>query len=188
MRVDADIAAAIARDLDGSFEVVVRAFSDRMYRLAYTLVGDAREAEELAQDAFVSAYRALRGYSPQRRKSLQLRAWLYTIVRNKVRNRARRAPAAPLESLTGAAEPRVAKREQPDVAVARLDRNAALRKALTELPARYREPIVLHHIEGLEYAEIGRLLGSPAVTVRTNVHRGLAQLRSTMLRENLDVE
>ena len=65
MRADSDVTSALARDLDGSFEIVVRSFGDRVYRLAYSLIGDAREAEEVAHDAFVSAYRALRFTLPQ---------------------------------------------------------------------------------------------------------------------------
>src|ERR1700759_2451193 len=82
---------ALARDLDAHFEAVVVLFQDRLYGFALRMLASSRDAEESTQDAFVRAYRALAGYSPDRRRALHLRAWLFQIVLNVVRNRVRRA-------------------------------------------------------------------------------------------------
>src|SRR6185436_20520906 len=104
---------ALAGDLDGSFEALVLAHQDRIYSIALRLLGDPRDAEEAAQDAFVRAYRALSGYDPARIRELRLRPWLATIVLNLCRSRLTRRPAAVRRQLSldsplpGDLEPRV---------------------------------------------------------------------------------
>ena len=90
MDAQTELTAALARDLDGTFERMVLSQQDRLYSIALRMLGDPRDAEEIAQDAFVRAYRALAGYEADRIRDLQLRAWLATIVLNLCRNRVRR--------------------------------------------------------------------------------------------------
>ena len=99
------LAARLAHDLDGAFEALVTAHADLVYGLALRSTRDPAAAEDLAQDAFVRAYRALAGYPPQRIRELHLRAWLTRLTINLSRNRARdrlaRPALAPLdEALT----------------------------------------------------------------------------------------
>src|SRR6202158_2166495 len=84
------LSAHLAMDLDGHFEDFVRTYQDRMYAFALRLTGSRQDAEESTQDAFVRAYRALLNSPQKRRRELHLRAWLYQIVLNVVRNRVRR--------------------------------------------------------------------------------------------------
>src|SRR4051794_26494058 len=86
----ASLTPAPPRGLDGSFERPVLAHQDRLYTIALRMLGDSRDAEEVAQDALVRAYRALGSYDAQRILDLQLRPWLTTIVLNACRNRTRR--------------------------------------------------------------------------------------------------
>ena len=79
----------IASDLDGSFEELVRTFQDRLYSYALRLTARREDAEEVAQDALVKAYRALATYPPERIRGLALRPWLYRITLNTARNRFR---------------------------------------------------------------------------------------------------
>ena len=72
----------LARDLDGSFERLVLAYQDRLYAFALRFCGNREDAEEVAQDAFVRAYRALKTYPADRVRALALRAWLYRIALN----------------------------------------------------------------------------------------------------------
>ena len=94
MEDDASLTLALADDLDGTFERLVRAHQDRLYSIALRMLGDPGEAEEAAQDALVRAYRALARYEPERIRDLQLRPWLATIVLNLCRSRLSRRPAA----------------------------------------------------------------------------------------------
>src|SRR4028118_2318991 len=95
MVMDDTLPAALATDLDGAFETLVRSHQDRLYTIALRLLGDPRDAEEVAQDAFVRAHRAIAEYPPERTRELRLRPWLATIVVNLCRNRGRRRPPAP---------------------------------------------------------------------------------------------
>src|SRR6187431_3234660 len=88
--MDDPLVARLVDDLDGTFEALVREHQDRLYSLALRSLGDSRDAEEVTQDAFVRAYRALRGYDAERTRSLALRPWLSTIVLNLCRNHAKR--------------------------------------------------------------------------------------------------
>src|SRR5258706_574888 len=100
MGEDRDLSASLAHDLDAAFESLVWAYQDRLYAFAARMTGDHHDAEEIAQDAFVRAYRALAGYDRKRISALELRPWLYTIALNAVRNRKRGAKAV-LVSLDG---------------------------------------------------------------------------------------
>ncbi len=86
---DEALKAGLAGDLDGTFEELVTAYQDRLYSFALRLTGRREDAEEVAQDAFVRAYRALGGYPAERVRAMALRAWLYQITLNVARNRFR---------------------------------------------------------------------------------------------------
>jgi RNA polymerase sigma-70 factor (ECF subfamily) len=174
-RAQASLAHALARDVDAAFEAFVGRYQDRLFGFVLTLVGSRADAEDIAQDTFVSAYGALLRYDAERRQGLALRAWLFTIALNKVRNRARRAPALALdESAAFLADPSAGPPDRAEQAEA----VATVRRALGALAPRYRMPVVLRHIEGLSYAEIAHVLQQPVGTAKANVHRGLALLRA----------
>ena len=187
--MDDTLPAALAADLDAAFERLVRSHQDRLYTIALRLLGDPRDAEEVAQDAFVRAHRAIAEYPPERTRELRLRPWLATIVVNLCRNRGRRRQPSlvPIDQPDGG--------EAPGPSVAGVLRSfdpgasphdAALRRdgarhwagLLATLPDRYRAPVVLRHVDGLSYEEMATVLGRPEGTIKAQVHRGLAQLRA----------
>ena len=190
MDADDRLTTALADDLDGAFEALVVAHQDRLYTIAARMLGDAGDAEEAAQDALVRAYRALASYDGDRIRELRLRPWLTTIVLNRCRSvGARRAtrgprpisidgdgtrppdPAAP--AATAPAE--IAERH------AERDRWAA---RLTALPTSYRSAVVLRHVDGMTYPEAAAALGRPEGTVKAQVHRGIALLRTMLEAES----
>jgi len=145
----------------------------RVYALGLALTGNRQDAEEVAQDTFLRAYRALVTYPPARIRDLRQRAWLHQIALNVVRNRARRAKFRLVE-LNGS-EPDHASGPEDDVMLkAELD---ALASRVACLPARYREAVVLRHVQELSYVEAAAVLGVPVGTVKSNVHRGLQMLK-----------
>jgi RNA polymerase sigma-70 factor (ECF subfamily) len=192
--MDDSLAGRLADDLDGAFEALVLEHQDRLFSLALRSVGDAGEAEELVQDAFVRAYRALAGYEPDRRRSLAIRPWLSTIVLNLCRNRARRARPAHLDiaalegrdgyggAVDGASHPS-ATRGSPEADALRRESAETWARRVRALPARYREPVLLRYVDDLAYAEMSVALGVPEGTLRAQVHRGLALLRTALEHE-----
>src|SRR5664279_4872991 len=88
---EAELAAALARDLDAAFEPFVIAYRHGILTFVARMLGDSARAEDVAQDVFVRAYGALRSYSAERRAALHLRSWLYAIAHNLTRNALRDA-------------------------------------------------------------------------------------------------
>ena len=181
------LAANLADDLDGHFEHLVRAFQDRLYGFALRLTRSPEEAEECAQDAFVRAYRALDAYPRERRRALRLRPWLYQITLNVVRNRVRHK--MPLSvALDGVVSDRLVADDasaRPEAAA--LDREGwqRMKRALDDLPLRYRTAVVLRHVQGLSYAEAAEVLDQPVGTTKSDVHRGLRLLREALEPEGV---
>lgn len=182
---DATLAGLLAADLDGSFETLVRAYQDRLYGFGLRLTGSPRDAEEIAQDAFIRAYRALARYPAERLAALRVRAWLFQIAVNVARNRARggKPRETTLIGPTGDAptlDPADDCRYGPEAVVERDEARDELARLVANLPERYRVAVVLRHIEGLHYREIADVLGQPAGTVKANVHRGVVLLRKAL--------
>ena len=172
---DADLAARLAVDLDGSFETLVLEHQDRLFTIAHRIGGDRSDAEELVQDTFVRAYRAMDGYPPDRIRELRLRGWLTTILLNAGRNRARvrRVPTTELVFDPGA--------EPAADPLARRDERETWARLLAGLSPAQRTAVVLRHVDGMSYAEIAEAVGRPEGTVKAHVHRGLAALRTALL-------
>ena len=178
-----DLAARLAVDLDGAFAALVGAEQDLVYGIALRSTRDAGAAEELAQDAFVRAYRALASYDEQRIRDLQLRSWLARITINLSRNRARsrknEAVEVPLETIVEPTDPAL----RPESAALALEAQAEWVRRLAALPVRYRLAVELRHVHGLSYDEIAEALQRPLNTTKTHIHRGVALLRSAYVQE-----
>ncbi|MCI0582055.1 MAG: sigma-70 family RNA polymerase sigma factor [Chloroflexi bacterium] len=189
MDADVALAARLATDLDGSFRVLVTIHQDRLYTIALRLLGDHRDAEEVAQDAFVRAYRAMAGYDADRIRELRLRPWLASIAVNLSRNRRRRlderTPPLQLEPIVeaGVEPPSHDERASPHERAARRETIRALAAALAALPPGPRAAVVLRHVDGLSVAETAAALDRPEGTVKAQVSRGLAQLRLQLARD-----
>ncbi len=170
----------LATDLDDGFTELVRTQAAAVRSVLLRLSGSAREADDLGQDTFLRAYTALRDYSPQRRRELQPRAWLLTIAANVWRNHLRTVTRRP--ATADGVQPaeidlpdRAPGPEQRALDGAQRDR---LVSALAELPEHHRLPVVLRHVGELSYQEVAQILESPVGTVKAQVSRGLAALRS----------
>jgi RNA polymerase sigma-70 factor (ECF subfamily) len=174
--MDDALIALLARDLDAGFEQLVLAFQHRVYGLALTLTGSCADAEEVAQDTFVRAHRALRSYGAARIEELKLRAWLHRIALNVVRNRVRVRRVATVD-ISAAASVADASAERPDAVLLGRESAAEMRALVASLPVAYRDSVVLRHVQQLSYAEAAVVLGKPVGTVKANVHRGLGLLR-----------
>ena len=158
---------------DRVFERMVLDHQDRIYALGFALTGNRHDAEDVAQDTFIRAYKALATYSPERVRELKQKAWLHRIAVNVVRNRVRGVRPRLVE-LNGSEPDRATGPEEDVLRKSEIDELAA---RVACLPARYREAVVLRHVQDLSYAEVAEALGQPVGTVKANVHRGLKILR-----------
>jgi len=174
---DAAVLDGLADDLDIGYGAFVRAHAGAVYSAALRLSRSRSEADDLAQETFVRAYRALRRFDTEQVQSLESRAWLLTITVNLWRNHLRRAARRPQNAR--AAVPEVADhRLGPEAMAEGGEDSRFLVGLLTELPEHHRVPVVLRHVVGLSYAEIASVLDCPVGTAKANVARALDRLRA----------
>lgn len=172
-----EIARNLSHDLERNFETFVRTYQDRVYAFAVSLTKDPHGAEEIAQDTFVRAYRALRGYDTKRIRALSLRAWLYQIALNLIRNSKRRKP---FETVPVERSAHVASAERAEKEAEQRELVSFVRNAVSRLPAHLRAAIVLRYLDDLSYEEISGITAQPVGTIKSNVHRGLAMLKKDL--------
>jgi RNA polymerase sigma factor (sigma-70 family) len=176
----------LVADLDVGFAELVRAHGDLVFSVARNLTHGAADAEDLAADTLLRAYRALQGYSAQRIRELSVRPWLMTILRNAARNRARdaaRRPAPPpMSEPSDESDSAAGPAEQAE----RSETRRELGCALAELPEVQRTAVVLRHVVGLPTGEVAQVLGCKDGTAKSHISRGLQRLRA-LLTETVTV-
>ncbi len=164
------------------FERIVDDYQRRLYGFALRMTGNREDAEEIVQDAFVRAFRALGKMTEEQRTELRLQPWLYTITLNVTRNRLRskRPTNVALDAL---ADPDALLNntqegpEQPEQIVERGTDLALVEQALLQLPMHLRAAATLRFIEGRSHPEIAEILNQPIGTVKSHVHRAVRILR-----------
>jgi RNA polymerase sigma-70 factor, ECF subfamily len=182
---DAELLDGLAERRMEAFEALVERHADRLYGVAWRITGSRQDAEEVVQDAFVRAHRALfETYSPTRVRELALRPWLYAIALNGARNRRRgRRPERSLDEpeRDGYQSPEpAAGGPSPPLAAELAELVATIERELLQLPHSQRAAIVLRLVEGLSYEEAAAALGRPVGTVKSDTHRGLRRLRQRL--------
>jgi RNA polymerase sigma-70 factor (ECF subfamily) len=176
--VRTELADRLSRDVDDAFPELVGSYKRAVYTTALRMSGRQVDAADLAAEAFLRAYQALRSYPPERIRELQLRPWLITIALNLWRNQARAASRRPSQvSLDSSPEPRD-RRGGPEDHLRRRELRTAMSGLLAELPETQRLAVVLRHVLDLPYAEIAAVLGCPEGTAKSHVSRGLQRLRT----------
>jgi RNA polymerase sigma-70 factor, ECF subfamily len=191
MDTDASLAVRLADDLDRAFPVLVADHANRLYTIALRVLGDPRDAEEVAQDALVRAYRAMAGYDAGRIAELRLRPWLASIAINLAHNRRRRhddrRPPRQLEPmLESGFDPADAGARSGPAVTARREAITELAVVLLELSPAVREAVILRHVDGLSVAETAAALGRPEGTIKSQVSRGLERLRELLATRGAD--
>ena len=190
MDADDRLTTELAHDLDLAFDALVVAHQDRLYTIAARMLGDASDAEEATQDALIRAYRALASYDAARIRELRLRGWLTTIVLNRCRSvaarRATRGPRPLSIDADGArppVEPEAPRRAAPAEVAERHAERERWAARISALPTAYRAAVVLRHVDGMSYPDAAAALGRPEGTVKAQVHRGIALLRTMLEAE-----
>lgn len=169
-----EITTGLAADLDGSFPRIVERMGGRIYWGLRRMHNDHQEAEDLTQETFIRAYQALCDYDKTRIRSLKLEPWLWTIAlnlgRNHLRDRARRPTYVEFVE-TGQPDPEIADTRAWDRRLGHLNRHQ-------------RTAVVLRHVVGLGIGEIAEVTGRQEGTVKADIHRGLARLKSAVEEES----
>ena len=157
----------------GAFDRLVERHQREVYRLCFRYLGNHEDANDVAQDAFLRAYRALASF----RGDSAFSTWLYRIAVNACLSfRRSRRPAEELDPAL--ADPR----EGADHDVFRRERAAAVRGAIATLPDKQRATLILKVYHDLSHEEIARAMGSTVGTVKANLFHALAKLRQRLGR------
>jgi RNA polymerase sigma-70 factor, ECF subfamily len=167
-----------------TFEQVVLPHWDAAYNLARWLVRNTHDAEDVVQEAYLRAFKFFGGY-----QGGDARAWVLKIVRNTSysfleKNR----PAAFAEEFDEELHTDNSAEAGAESALLQLADSRMIRDALDELPAQFREVIVLRELEELSYKQIAEVMGVPIGTVMSGLARGRAQLRERLLRSRAGLE
>ena len=165
----ADIERVLAGD-HAAFAGIVQRWQGRLMNLAWRFCRDRSMAEDMAQDAFVKAFKSLRTF----RGDSAFSTWLTAIAMNTYRSALRdREPAwavvDPGRISAGGIDALASLQER--------ERAAVVRQTVLTLPPRYREPIVLFYFNDMDLAETARVLGLPEGTVKARLHRGRELLK-----------
>ena len=157
----------VARAQEGyvdAYELLVQRHSAMAYRVALRLTGNHHDAQDVAQEALIAAWENLDRF----RRGSAFSTWLYQIVTRRALNKVTRSrPARSLDLMPDIADPA----GEPAVQLERNLAADAVTDALLELPFPQRAAIVLHHFEGLPYAEVAAVTGSTEPAVRSHLFR-----------------
>jgi RNA polymerase sigma-70 factor (ECF subfamily) len=172
---DGLLAVRAAEGDEDSFAVLVQRHSRPLLALARCMLGNAQDAEDAVQDAFVSAWRRL----PEYRHGAQFRTWMYRITVNRcLTMRRRRLPPLPLDAVAEAATGD--EWSSPARAAEQNAATAALARALGELDAGQRACWILRELQGLHYKEIAHVTQTSEQTVRGRLFRARRSLKEAM--------
>ena len=169
------LCARLAEALDEAFLDLVAQHQQLVFGIAARVVGDFA-AEDVAQEVFVRAYRALKRYPADRVMTMRLRPWLgrmtLNLARNSIRGRRQEVDIAEV------AESQQSTDDGPGQLIQRSEDQNMWARLLAGLPPRYRLAVALRHVDELSYAELAETLGRPVGSVKSDVHRGIALLRA----------
>lgn len=157
------------------FAALYAVLEQPLKRYLWTFVRDSTTAEDLLQETFLQVHRARRTYTPPR----PVRPWIYAITRHValmyLRSNRRRREVLPSDEL-------------PEIPVTpemeSFGDRAAVRRLLSELPRESQEVVVLHHLLGLSFKEVGQIVGTAAGTAKVRAHRALKSIRARLREES----
>ena len=165
------VARCRSGELD-AFEDIYRQYSTRLYNLAFRMVGNAADADDLLQEMFLTAYRKLDTF----RGDSALGTWLYRLGMNVCLDRLR-SKAARQDQATDMLDDRIGHTaHETRLSVNRLD----LERAIKALPEGSRAAFLLHDVEGFDHHEVGRILGIAEGTSKSQVHKARLRLRALL--------
>jgi RNA polymerase sigma-70 factor, ECF subfamily len=171
---DLELVRRVQKGERGAFDLLVLRYQHKVVKLVARMLRDPAEAEDVSQEAFVKAYRALGSF----RGDSAFYTWLYRIAVNTARNTMASRQRRPLdyeadlsESEQSVVESRMRHGDTPEAAALSDEIHATVNKAIEALPEDLRTAIILREVEGLSYEEIAEAMDCPVGTVRSRIFR-----------------
>ena len=173
--IELDDARLVQETLDGNqraFEQLVERYQKPLYNIAFRITGDASDAEDVAQTAFLKAYEKLASFNPR----FKFFSWLYRIAVNEALNTEKQRQHHDLLDESNVAG---------DGIEEQVDRDGIVHRCIQRLKPDYRAVVVLRHFEDLSYEEIGRALDLPVKTVKSRLFSARSMLREIFIEQGL---
>lgn len=170
METDEQIAMRVQRGDREAYGELIERYQDKLLRYARKFLIEEDDAEDVVQEVFIKVYENIQSFDASRRFS----PWIYRIAHNEFINALKKraahriVPDIDLDTLF----PAVVAPEQSDTGALERDIREALDKHLKALDAKYREPLILYYLEGMDYREISDILHIPISTVGVRLARG----------------
>ena len=177
------------------FELLVRRYSQELFRFAYRLLGSPAAAEDIVQETFLQVHLSMEHFDVSRR----FRPWVFTIAANKARDYLRsqkRRPEVPLDAVAdGSSDGGLSfsdllsgRPAGPAVALEREERSSHVRQLVEQLPPHLKEVLVLGYYHGFAYKEMANVLEVPIGTIKSRLHSAVAKMGDliTSLEPDMD--
>ena len=185
---DTDLVARAAAGEGVCFDQLVERYHRQIANFVFRMVGNYETALDLTQEVFIKVYGSLGRYNPE----FKFSTWIYKIASNTAIDYLRKKSVAvtPLYAVSGDDEefelPIPAKGPSPERVLERTERSAQIEEAISKLPTRYRELIVLRHVSELSYDEIAEVTGLPLGTVKNRIFRAREAMRKHLIRMGIE--
>ena len=183
---DVKLMLQVREDVPGSFEALVRGYQSRLLGVMTHLIGNADEAEDLAQEVFLRIYKARKGYKPRAKFS----TWLFTIANNLALNHLRGRGRNHTVNLTGGSPDASSVRSPADrlpgrdasasAQMRKVELSDVVREALDGLGEDQKMAVLLNKFEEMSYAEIAQVMGRTEAAVKSLLARARTNLRTTL--------
>lgn len=184
---DRELAALAGAGREGAFRELLVRYERPVFSLVFRMVRDRALAEDLAQEAFIRAFRAIGSYNP----SFKFSNWILKIANNHTIDHLRKRQvdtisihgsrhATDADEVSRSRVDLVDPGERPDAYVENRELGSAIEEAIGRLRPEYRTVILLRHVEGYSYDEIAETLDLPLGTVKTYIHRARNELKDAL--------
>lgn len=184
--IEKDLIQKARKGDQDAFGQLVLAHQNKVYTICVHMVGDREEAADLAQEAFLKAWRSLSGFQGESSFATWMHRLTTNICLDYLRKQARRQNISTAVSLddedSGWSEP-PDHSQDPQHRLEREERKQALVRALKELPDHHRQIILMREVSGLSYQEIADILNADLGTIKSRISRAREQLRKILLRD-----
>ena len=174
---DEELMQLVRRGDADAFAVIYERHASSAFSLAYRMLGSRSAAEDVTQEAFLSAWRAATRYDSARGS---VRTWLLGIVHNRAIDAMRRGRVRDFPRADDEAAARVDSGDRTDAEAARREEAAAIRAAIERLPREQSQAIELAYFGGFSHSEIASMVGAPVGTVKGRIRLGLQKLRDEL--------
>lgn len=173
---DAELVSKCVNGESSAFEEIVTRYKKLVYSVVYRMISDKEEVHDVSQEVFVRLYKSLEKYNPEYKMS----TWIVKITTNLCLDtlRKKKQDTVTLEDAVGVSSDV----DTPEESLIKSQRSQLIKKAINELPEKYKVLIVLFHNNGMSYEEMTKILNEPMSIIKNRLYR--ARL---MLKDKLDI-